>query len=313
MTAIKEIPTNFRVYFTSLKNTFTQKKESTELKLFIYINQKNKLHKEIVDEYGTGKQYKIDLYKYTEFECNKYIDGTFYKVAKGYFIDKKDDYKFVPFKYNVYKLASLQKDIYDLQNTIEQCNKVLNVTLTKYTDLLKVFYNKVHEEMICNGRGISFGKIGWTCINRCKVVNPKPKIDYQKTKENKAKLLAEGKTIYNKQDAEWCKANGIKYDGVDGRVFRNEDYVYEIPLLHCLLPNGNKHKLTISNYYGRSVRGKSNKELIELCNYDKQKICNLDLDLRAKLELCLTIDKILYSKFIRNENQQPSTFRKIDR
>ena len=64
--------------------------------------------------------------------------------------------------------------------------------------------------------------------------------------------------------------------------------------------------MTTSNYYGRSVRGKSNQQLIEECNYDKEKICELDLDVRAKLDLCLELDKILYTKFIRNENQKPS-------
>ena len=39
------------------------------------------------------------------------------------------------------------------------------------------------------------------------------------------------------------------------------------------------------------------------------KYYNLDLDIKTKLTLCLTVDKILYTKFIRNENQTTNKVR----
>ena len=50
-----------------------------------------------------------------------------------------------------------------------------------------------------------------------------------------------------------------------------------------------------------------------MCNGDINKICELPLDLKTKVTLCDKADKILYTKFIRNENQKPITFVKTNR
>ena len=57
----------------------------------------------------------------------------------------------------------------------------------------------------------------------------------------------------------------------------------------------------------------TNDELIELCNRDIKKICELSVDLKTKVTLCDKVNKILYTKFIRNENQKPFTFTKTNR
>ena len=50
-----------------------------------------------------------------------------------------------------------------------------------------------------------------------------------------------------------------------------------------------------------------------MCNGDTKKICELPLDLKTKVTLCDKADKILYTKFIRNEAQKPITFSKTNR
>ena len=50
-----------------------------------------------------------------------------------------------------------------------------------------------------------------------------------------------------------------------------------------------------------------------MCNNDINKICNLPIDVRTKLNLCLKVDDTLYTKFIRNENQKPIAAGKADR
>ena len=50
-----------------------------------------------------------------------------------------------------------------------------------------------------------------------------------------------------------------------------------------------------------------------MCNGNTTKICELPLDLKTKVTLCDKADKILYTKFIRNENQKPITFGKTNR
>lgn len=310
MAGIKETPTNFRVYYTCMRNAYTQKKEEATAILADLIKKRDELYIDVKSEYNLkGKDYGIDLEKYEEFNQNKYIDGTLFRVAKGYLINKSGNYEIIGSRFDLYKLAETQREINRLEQDIAFADKMLNISLREYGNILKTYFNEVHKKLIIDGYGYAIGgRIGWTCFNRCHVVNQKPHIDYAATKRNKAKIIAEGGRIYNKEEAEWCKQNNIPYDGVDGRVFRQVEYVYELPLINCTLKDGDKMRMTTVNYYGRDVRGKSNQELIEECNYDKNKICELDLDVRAKLDLCLEVDKILYTKFIRNENQEPSNF-----
>ena len=315
MAGIKETPTNFRVYYTSMREAYTQKNDEAIKLRRALIAKRDDLYFDVKSELDNNKSnHDIKLNNYPEFVNNKYIDGELLRTAKGHLINKSGNYELIASRSNLYELAKTQKEIYLLDKNIELYEKLLNLTVAEYTDLLKTYYNKVHEKMIVDGYGYVFGeRIGWTCINRCHVKKTKQRIDYKLTKENKARLLAEGKRLYNKEEAEWCLANGVEYDGVDGRVYQNIDYVYEIPLIGCTLKYGDNQKLTISNYIGRKLRGKSNKEILEECNYDKLKVCQLDLDIRAKLDLCLEIDKILYTKFIRNENQEPSISAKTNR
>ena len=309
MNGIKEIPTNFRVYYKNMRNEYTRKKEEVENKVNNLEQEVDKLHKQLVEDYKENKVlYTVKLLSYKEFVYNKYINGEFFRIAEGCYLNKKNDYVLTSINFNVYNYAKLQKELYQLKKDIILYDKLLQLSLKEYTNLLKIYYNKVHEKMICQGYGYVFhGKIGWVCINRCHITKQKPHIDYNQTKLNKAKLISEGKRLYDRVEAEWCKRNGIEYDGIDPRVYRSVEYVYEIPLLHSKLPNGNKLKFNTTNYYNRDIRGKTNEEIIKECNADKYKICKLNIDIRAKLNLCLEVDKILYSKFIRNENQKPST------
>lgn len=308
MDSIKEIPTNFRVYYKNMRISYTRKKEEVENKINNLEQEVNKLHKQLLEDYKNNKPlYSVKLTSYQEFVYNKYINGELFRVAEGCYLNKKNNYILTSVNFNVYNYAKLQKELHQAKKDIILYDKLLSLNLKEYNKLLKIYYNKVHEKMICQGYGYAFhGKIGWICINRCHVIKQKSHIDYNQTKLNKAKIIAEGKRLYNKVEAEWCKTHGIEYDGVDPRVYRFPEYVYEIPLLHSKLPNGDKLKFTTTNYYSRAIRGKSNEEIIKESNADKYKICKLDIDIRAKLDLCLEIDKILYTKFIRNEDQKPS-------
>ena len=94
--------------------------------------------------------------------------------------------------------------------------------------------------------------------------------------------------------------NNIEYNGVDGRVYSNHEYVYEIPLINCRLPNGRSFKLEPTDYRAYKVRGKTNQDLIEECNRDVDKICELPVDIKTKLTMSVEVDKMLYLNFIRN-------------
>lgn len=161
---------------------------------------------------------------------------------------------------------------------------------------------------ICFSNGI-----GWICVNRCVIDKKKPILDYAATKKREKELIEKGERIYNKEEAEWCARNGIEYKAKDKRVFICNEYCYQIPLIDCKLPGSNTLKLEIGDYRHRCLRGKTNEDLINICNNDTKKICELPIDLKTKVTLCDKTDKILYTKFIRNEAQKPITFGKINR
>lgn len=311
---IKETPVNYRVYYSSMKNNIAQKRKEAksilqdlyELENNLYIKVKSNIN-EIKITFG------INILNYPEFINNRYDTGKFLKIAKSLFINKKEYYKLVSDLFDLYNLAKKQKEIFDLEKEIDLYNRLLNLSIKDYNNILKTFYTEVHKKLI-DGCAYRFeDNIGWTCINRCHIIKQRPRIDYAATKKNKLKLLAEGKRLYNKEEAKWCEENGIDYNGVDGRVYLNNEYCYEIPLIDCKLPNGSDYKLTITDYRGTEVRGKTNEDLLEKCNGDLNKICELPIDLKSKLTLCLKADKMLYLKFIRNENQKPINTPKASR
>ena len=306
---IKETPTNIKVYYNSMKNAITLKhKEAVEafdsLRSLMSVNYEE--IKSCIDIYKNN--FKVNLNDYPEFVEDRYIDGTFLKVAKGMFINRSNNYQLVSDLFDLYNYAKQQKEKHDLMHQIEVYEKILQTSLKEYTNILRIYMTEVHKKMILDGEGYVFGEnIGWICINRCLIGKHRPKLDYAATKKKKEELIKAGKRIYNQKEANWCKRNGIEYKAEDYRVFIDKEYCYEIPLLNCKLPNGTKYKLDIADYRHSSVRGKSNEDLIKECNNDTNKICELQVDLKTKLTMCDTTDKILYTKFIRNEAQQPST------
>ena len=312
--AIKETPTNMRVYYKSMRTKYTALKEEALTTKDKLEDDAKKLHYKVLNYLPYIKEeFSIDLNAYKELVENKYINGKFLHIARGLYLNKKDNYTITSYFLDIYLLAKKQKEIYDLECDVQKYDKMINLKLKEYCEILRVFYTQVHKKMI-DGYGYVFeGELGWTCINRCHITNGHHVLDYKATKENKAKLLAEGKRLYNKEEAEWCKRNNIEYDGVEFRVFKDNEYCYEFPLINCRISNGRKYKLTITDYRATSVRGKSNEELIEECNRDKNKICELPVDVKTKLSMCNEVDKTLYLNFIRNENQKSANSISINR
>jgi hypothetical protein len=249
-----------------------------------------------------------------EFINNKYTSGRFYKTAKAVFINRKGDYEIVSDLYDLFKYAQAQKIVYDLEQAISKCDKILSLSLDEYHAIVKTFYYEVIKHMILEGVGYSFeGNMGWICVNRCRLEKQRPKLDFQATRRNKEKLLKEGVKLFNKEEADWCRANGLDYNGVDYRVYLKQEYCYEIPLLDCKLKQGSDCEFKLNDYIKKSLRDKTVDDLLNFTNGDKNKILDLDLCFRRKLNLCLRADKTLYLNYIRNESQAPVANGKTDR
>lgn len=313
--AIKDAPITFRTYYKKLIEDYTQIKKEALEKLEELNTKATNLQKEIKEKEDIYKnEYNIELSKYEEFVNNRYINGIFIRVAKGAYVNSENDYIIIADLYDLYDLAKTQKDIISKENEIEFANKILGLNLKQYHKILQTFYFAVHKKMILNGYGYVFeDNLGWTCINRCKLEKVKHHIDFAATRKKKEEILARGGRLYNKEEADWCLQHGIPYNGEKYTVTQNIEVCYEVPLIDCKLPNGRKYKLEIADTRGREVRGKTNEQLIEETNGNLEKIVDLNVGLRTKLNICVELNKILYTNFIRNENQKPINTVKIDR
>lgn len=310
---IKNTPTTYKDYYKSLRENIGNKIDECNKILTEKYEVCERLHNEIkinaeVTDLG------INLNDYTEFTDNKYINGKFYAMTEKLYLKANGDYNQIAVLINMYQLAKIQKEIAIIESKVTKYNKIMGLSLKEYNSIIKTFYYKVQELMVLDGIGYAFeGGLGWTCINRCKLKRVKPHIDFKATKENKKKLIEEGQRVINKEEKAWCEENGIEYNAVDYRVFQNKEYVYEVPIINCTLPNSGKIRFTMTSYRHVDIRGKTNEDLLEECNRDIHKILQLPVDFRTRLNLCLEIDKGLYLNYIRNEGQKTITTWKTNR
>ena len=313
--AIKETPTNFRCYYKKMRASITEKyNKLVDEYGSAYVREK-KLYEELIKKIDKYKiNHDIDLRSYKEFVENEYIDGTFYDDVKGLFINKKNNYKVIQPLYSLYKLAKMQKELHENHKTRRLYSKMLSLNLKQYAKVLETFYNEVHKKLIIEGCGYMFeDNIGWLCINRCKVVQGNRKLlDFQATRRNKEKLLAEGKRLWNKDEYEYAKSLGLDYDGVDYRKYVEAEYCYEFALLDTKLKLDDK--IRFEPCARRShIEGRTDEQVIADCDNDLNKICELQIDVKRKLNLCIKTNDLLYLNFIRNESQQSAHTPKANR
>lgn len=309
---IKETPINFRTYYKMFKEEYQrlldafekdlQTNENTLKETRIRLDENKEIYK---------TKLNIDLDSLQEYIKEQYINGDIKRLAEGLTLQysqskDKESYILISHCLSLHTYAITLRNINDIKKDIEVYKKCLSLSLSQFNEILREYYTEVHKQMIMNGAGYNFGhKIGWTCINRCILINPSPKLDYAATKRKTAELKAAGKKIYNKKEAEWCEERGLTYKAEDQRVFKTNEYCYEIPLIGCKLEHGSSYKLEICDYRHSSVRGKTNEQLVEECNNDINKICELKVDLKTKLTLSDMADKTIYLKFNRNESCKP--------
>lgn len=311
----KRTPVNFRTYYKLFMEQQCAKRNALIVNnnrlAFTIDIEKRKIIKDLK---LYEEKYNIKLEEYKEFVDAVYIDGTLGKLAKGIYYNSKEDYIVTAETLLIYNFANLLEEKHDCEIELNKSNKLCQLTLKEYTEILKVYYFKVHEMMILDGCGYKMDNgLGWLCINRCKKENARRVLNFKATKEKEKEILANGGRIYNKEEAEWCKANGIEYNYTDKRVYLDLDYVYEVAWIKPVIKNASKFKFEIADYRSRELRGLDNEQIKEKANNDLKVICNYPLDIKTKLMMCISINKKLYFKFIRNETQKSIAYKQIDR
>lgn len=305
MTQIKPMPVHVREYYKAMKEAYAQKKEKALEERESLISEVDVIQQDIMEHHEDYNKYNINLFDYPEFVNNFYKDGSFLKMCKGAYLNKSNDYTLTADLFNLYKLAEKQHRIYELKVQLELYNKILSIKVNEYTFYLRTFFNEVHKKMIINGYAYRFGNgLGDVIINRVRLhKKTRPRINWAETKKNRAEIIARGGKLYNKEEAEWCEKNGIKYEAEQDLVFLNNEYFYEVFMTNQMYKNAYSCSFTPQDYRSVDVRGKSNAQLIEECDRDLNKICELPVDMKTKLHMCVEVDKMLYTNFIRNEGQ----------
>lgn len=304
MSQIKPMPVHIREYYKAMHEAYIHRKEELVRLIDAMAINLDRLHNSVSERYEALAKYNIDLSKYTEFINNKYENGSFLRLANGAYLNKPNDYELVADLYELLKLAKEQKELYDYEKELEFINKALAVKPNEYIRIIRLYFEEVHKHLILKGEAYSFGKgIGDLIINRVKTINKKGGLDWAATKAKKEEILARGGRIYDAASEKFAKDNGLEYNYEEYRVFKNSEYFYEIFLAYQKFPNAESFVFTPQDYRSTEVRGKSNKMLMEECNGDLVKACELPVDLRTKLAICNEMDKTLYTNFIRNEGQ----------
>lgn len=301
-----EKPVSIRMYYKRFIDKYSAKKNDCVTQIKKLNVETKALHDTICDSLESYEtDLHISLQSYNEFKENRYINGDLLKVAKGIVINKGEDYRLVGTKYDIYNLASQQKQIRDLTKELDSINNLLKIRIKDFYNILRVYYEKVQEKLILDGYGYVLPTgLGYLCIARQKIgEHHRTMIDYAKTKQAKDKLIAEGKIPYNKKDAKFYENHGLEYDGVEYRVFKHDDYIYCWHLVGVRIPNAKTIRFIMADTRGLEIRGKTNDDLYKECNGEIDKIMKLPVDGKTKLLLCLKTDKILYTKYIRNEHQ----------
>lgn len=302
---IAERPVHINEYYVSMVNAYTQKKDDAVAEIEKLSAEIITLRDDVRERYDVYRTHGVNLMEFPEFLNNEYVDGKFHRVATGVLYNKQGDYELVGDFAQLFKLADTQKKIYKLKQSIEFCDKMLSLSSRDYSTIVRYFFSIVHKKLILEGCAYKYGgNIGAVFINRVhKKRRGRPTLDFAATKKRKEELLAQGKKLFNKEEADWCEANGIEYTGVDYRVYLENEYFYEIVFSKSHLEGIDDFDFSPANYRSARLGSMTNQDIIKECNYDLNKICEVPCDLRTKLTLCDTVDKTLYTNFIRNENQ----------
>ena len=196
---------------------------------------------------------------------------------------------------------------YKYTKSYNNCETRKNIKFNTYRKYITIYFNKVHQ-YILEGYGYKFQYgIGTYCLNYWKLDANKMKnksiIDFAATNARKKELLSQGKKLYNDIEAAWYKARNIPYDGIDYRIYKQNDYFYEFTFIKSNIFRSSNLEYKHTEYVASKYRGMSYIDMAEkLCN-NIEDIYNLQVDIKYKLNILLYKDPTKYLNFIRNAEQ----------
>ena len=166
--------------------------------------------------------------------------------------------------------------------------------------LLK-YYCKVHKVLL-QGDAYKFGKgLGTIFLKTIDLSDDKGRrVDFGKTNANRKKLLAEGKTLYNKKEAERCEIQGTEYNGVPYVVYQDKtkEIVLDIMNSKCFTSRGHI-SISSKSYINLKYRGMTYQEIADKLCPTEESVANLQMDLYTKRTILKIKNPGIIQKFIR--------------
>lgn len=245
----------------------------------------------------------LDINRYIEFNNKEFnpINSLYKKVSYINRYKYKDEYK-----NDINSLLNYCSAINKKQELIEEKELAeikANMNYNTYQNYVFEYYNKV-EEILLMGEGYTFNNgIGCISINRFKASNP-IKIDIKETGNNYRKIISEGKIPYDKSNAEFCKNNGIEYNGVKYKVNKIVDHVYRIFITNTDKRYKCKISFTSANYINSKYRKSTYQEIVDTYCHNLEDIFRLQVSIDVKLKLLLIKFPGYYVNFVRDVNKQ---------
>ena len=245
--------------------------------------------------------YNINLDDYQiEFVEKQYnpIKALETKVLKLLRYPKDEDRQYI---IQLAKWCSILKNEKELQHKLEVSRVKTNLTYKEFQAYLLKYYCKVHKVLL-QGDAYKFGKgLGTIFLKTIDLSDDKGRrVDFGKTNANRKKLLAEGKTLYNKKEAERCEIQGTEYNGVPYVVYQDKtkEIVLDIMNSKCFTSRGHI-SISSKSYINLKYRGMTYQEIADKLCPTEESVANLQMDLYTKRTILKIKNPGIIQKFIR--------------
>ena len=201
------------------------------------------------------------------------------------------------------KFCSIVANEQNCIKELELSNKKQILTFAEYRDFVFRYYTKVHKVLLQGKAYRYMNGIGTLYIHRVQIEGEGRKIDFHKTKLRKEELQAKGIKLYNKYEADQCKALDLPYDGVDYRVWLRAPAYYSLRFIHSKF-FAKEYDFYPISYIHQKYRDYNQDQLaFEVCR-NNEDIFDLQIDLRTKIAIYLKRNPERFVDFDRKFNNE---------
>lgn len=245
--------------------------------------------------------YKEEISKYFRIKLSVMLDFVALgeKLSKEF--RKNDDGERRKILILLVKFCSIVVNEQNCIKELELSNKKQTLTFGEYRDFVFRYYTKVHKVLLQGKAYRYMNGIGTLYIHRVQIEGEGRKIDFHKTKLRKEELQAKGVKLYNKYEADQCKALDLPYDGVDYRVWLRAPAYYSLRFIHSKF-FAKEYDFYPISYIHQKYRDYNQDQLaFEVCR-NNEDIFDLQIDLRTKIAIYLKRNPERFVDFDRKFN-----------